>query len=257
MNAAANNPVDSSAISQVNLVSLNQTPNTARNHRDLQVRRDRSQPRERRREHHTHIPDIHGEVQPVQDVVDDARGDHQARVDGPADDSAERVPCCWVEPVPEFLVTGRELGLRGGRGSGDVRRSHPLRGLLWLGYCTCDSVSYLQASVPGLALQVEPRITRTQKNAKSSTITFPAYTEEPHSQLVNDTLMPDHGKQPTGNRRGRDDGEDGKLEQGRGVGDCLFRYVGYRISDGHDGREGKLRCSCDSWTLAALPDGWK
>lgn len=61
-------------------------------------------------------------------------------------------------------------------------------------------------------------------------------SEETDSQLVNDTLMPDHGKQSTGNGSGGDDSEDGKLEQGRGVCDGLFRYVGYRVGDGHCGR---------------------
>lgn len=56
-----------------------------------------------------------------------------------------------------------------------------------------------------------------------------------NSQLVNDTLMPDHSKQPTGNSRGGDDSEDGELQECRGVGHCLFRYVRYRIGDGHGG----------------------
>lgn len=103
MNAAANNPVDSSAISHVNLssASAHLPPFVCSKH--PQIRRDRGKPRESRREHDTDIPDIHGEIQPVQDVVDDARGDHESREDGRADGSTERVPCCRVEPVPEFL----------------------------------------------------------------------------------------------------------------------------------------------------------
>ena len=105
MNAAASNPVDSSAISHVNLFARRQhhLPPDRLLKAHPQIRRDRGQPRESGREHDTDIPDIDGEIQPVQDVVDDARGDHEAREDSRSDGPAERVPCCRVEPVPEFL----------------------------------------------------------------------------------------------------------------------------------------------------------
>jgi hypothetical protein len=103
INAAANNPVDSSAISQVNLSPTHQPTHTIDTPHGSQISRNRRQPRKRGRKHDTDIPNINGKVQPVQDVVDDARGNHQAGVDGPSDDSAEWVPCGRVEPVPEFL----------------------------------------------------------------------------------------------------------------------------------------------------------
>lgn len=60
------------------------------------------------------------------------------------------------------------------------------------------------------------------------------------SQLVDDTLMPNDRKQPAGNRGRGNHAEDGKLEQGRGVGDGLPRHVRYRIRDRHGGWRGEV-----------------
>lgn len=89
------------------------------------------------------------------------------------------------------------------------------------------------AGVPGEDLLVEPRIARSNNKGISSSIPLrtktrrPSPCVKPYSQLMNDTLMPDNRKQPTRDSRGGDNSEDGKLEQRRSVGDCLFRDVRY------------------------------
>jgi hypothetical protein len=52
-----------------------------------QVRRPGRQPCESGSEHDANVPDVDGEVEVVEDVVDDTRGDHETRVDRTADDS--------------------------------------------------------------------------------------------------------------------------------------------------------------------------
>ena len=73
---------------------------------DVHVSRPSGKGAESRCEEDANVSNVDGEVQGLQEVVDDTAGGHQARVDGTADDSPERVPCCWVEPIPEFLHAG-------------------------------------------------------------------------------------------------------------------------------------------------------
>lgn len=44
-----------------------------------------------------------GEAEESERPVDDGGGDHEARVEGPTDDAAKRVPALGVEPVPELV----------------------------------------------------------------------------------------------------------------------------------------------------------
>ena len=48
----------------------------------------------------------------VEDVVDDTGGDHEAGVDGAADDTSEGIPCSVVKPVVEIVepILGQILG---------------------------------------------------------------------------------------------------------------------------------------------------
>lgn len=52
-----------------------------------QVRRPSRQPCESGSEHDADVPDVDGEVEVVENVVDDTGGDHEARIDRTADDS--------------------------------------------------------------------------------------------------------------------------------------------------------------------------
>jgi hypothetical protein len=70
-----------------------------------QVRRIGGESAEPRSEQDTNVPDIDREMQRMKKVVDDTTGRHQTGVDGPANDTAQGVPCSRVEPVPEFLQT--------------------------------------------------------------------------------------------------------------------------------------------------------
>ena len=53
-----------------------------------QVRRPGRQPCESGSEHDADVPYVDGEVEVMEDVVDDTGGDHETRVDRAADDSA-------------------------------------------------------------------------------------------------------------------------------------------------------------------------
>jgi hypothetical protein len=44
-----------------------------------------------------------GEAEEAKDPVDDGSGDHETRVERPADDAAQRIPALGVEPVPEIV----------------------------------------------------------------------------------------------------------------------------------------------------------
>lgn len=44
-----------------------------------------------------------GKAEETEGPVDEGGGDHEAWVEGAADDAAERVPALGVEPVPEFI----------------------------------------------------------------------------------------------------------------------------------------------------------
>ena len=45
------------------------------------------------RKHDADVSDVDRDIEEVQSIVDDARGDHQARIDCSANDTTERVPC--------------------------------------------------------------------------------------------------------------------------------------------------------------------
>jgi len=68
-----------------------------------QVCRERSQTGETRREEHTDVADVNGHVDPLEEAPDETSGHHETGVDGATDGTSERVPCCWVKPVPELL----------------------------------------------------------------------------------------------------------------------------------------------------------
>lgn len=67
---------------------------------------------EERREEHANVANVHGDVEPVEDVKERSGRDHETGIDGAADDTAERVPGSVVEPVVERVeaLFGEELG---------------------------------------------------------------------------------------------------------------------------------------------------
>lgn len=60
----------------------------------------------------THVAHVHGEVEGVEEPVHGRSGGHEARVDGAADNAAQRVPRPVIEPVQEIVgaFRGQELG---------------------------------------------------------------------------------------------------------------------------------------------------
>ena len=52
---------------------------------------------------HTDITDINGDVQVVQHMVEWCRCDHQTRVDGATNDTAQRVPGTVIKPVVKLI----------------------------------------------------------------------------------------------------------------------------------------------------------
>lgn len=127
MKAAARRPAAGVAISVVNLYCQrifrqgqgNGRPGWAQSRtpvscsgNDLsysQISSPSSQARKDRRQHDTHIPYIHRHIDHVQEIPNEARGNHEAWIDGSADGAAEGVPCGRVEPVPEFLFIVSEV----------------------------------------------------------------------------------------------------------------------------------------------------
>jgi hypothetical protein len=59
---------------------------------------------ETRCEEYTDIPYVDGKVKRMQDVVYDTTSCHKARIYRTTDNTAQWIPCCGVEPVPEFLA---------------------------------------------------------------------------------------------------------------------------------------------------------
>lgn len=70
-----------------------------------QVGDDRSERGEERGEKDAHIPDVHGEVDEPQQAVERGRGDHQAGIDGAADDPSQGIPGALIEPVVKVVET--------------------------------------------------------------------------------------------------------------------------------------------------------
>lgn len=63
-----------------------------------------------RRQKHAHISDIDGDVQHPHEPVEGRRGDHQAGVNGAANDASQRIPGAIIEPVVELVeaLLGKE-----------------------------------------------------------------------------------------------------------------------------------------------------
>ena len=102
MNAAASKPALSSFISFVNLVLMSaKAAWSERLH--AHIGGPGSECTEARREEDTNVPDIDREVECMENVVDDAAGHHQARVDSASYNTTKRVPGGVVEPIPECL----------------------------------------------------------------------------------------------------------------------------------------------------------
>ena len=51
------------------------------------------------------VADINADVKKVQELVDEGGRDHEPRIDGAADDAAERIPCAVIKPVVEVEET--------------------------------------------------------------------------------------------------------------------------------------------------------
>eukprot|EP00053_Salpingoeca_punica_P010929 m.97584 g.97584 ORF g.97584 m.97584 type:complete len:573 (+) comp15536_c0_seq2:800-2518(+) len=78
-----------------------------------QVGDDGGERGEERGEEDADVADVHGHVDVVHEVEDERGGDHEARVDGAADDAAERVPGAVVKPVVEVVEALLHQVLRG------------------------------------------------------------------------------------------------------------------------------------------------
>jgi hypothetical protein len=46
---------------------------------------------------------VNREMKRMQSIIDDPAGSHETRIYRPANNTAQRVPCGGVKPVPEFL----------------------------------------------------------------------------------------------------------------------------------------------------------
>lgn len=68
---------------------------------------DGGKTREGGREKDADIPDINGDREGSEGVVDGATGHHEARVEGASRDTAEGVPCPVIEPIPEVVEAVR------------------------------------------------------------------------------------------------------------------------------------------------------
>lgn len=62
-----------------------------------------SETREARGEQDTDVPDVNGNGQEAEGMVDNAAGGHEAGIKSSSSDTAQRVPCSVVEPVPEAV----------------------------------------------------------------------------------------------------------------------------------------------------------
>ena len=69
--------------------------------------------RESGRKEDADIPDINGDREGSEGVVDGSAGYHEARVEGTSGDTAEGVPCPVIEPIPEVVEAVRNEVLGG------------------------------------------------------------------------------------------------------------------------------------------------
>ena len=49
------------------------------------------------------VAHVDGQVKRVEDVINNTARGHQTGIDGSADNTPERIPCCRIEPVPKNL----------------------------------------------------------------------------------------------------------------------------------------------------------
>ena len=54
-------------------------------------------------EHNADVPDIDRNSNSPEEVIYDTAGGHQTRINGSSNNTTQRVPCCRIKPVPEFL----------------------------------------------------------------------------------------------------------------------------------------------------------
>jgi len=67
------------------------------------VGHQRGQRGEEGRQEDAHVPDVDGHVQQPHQAVQGRRGEHQARVNGAADDASQGIPGAVIEPVVELV----------------------------------------------------------------------------------------------------------------------------------------------------------
>mmetsp|Transcript_41469 Transcript_41469/g.71933 ORF Transcript_41469/g.71933 Transcript_41469/m.71933 type:complete len:461 (-) Transcript_41469:228-1610(-) len=67
-----------------------------------QIRGNRRQSRENRRNEHAHVADVDGQMQEVHDPIEHRCGKHEARINGASDGTTKRIPPTIVKPVKEL-----------------------------------------------------------------------------------------------------------------------------------------------------------
>lgn len=67
-----------------------------------QIRRDRRQSRENRRNEHAHVADVDGQMQKVHHPIEHRGSKHEARINCASDGAAKRIPSTIVKPVQEL-----------------------------------------------------------------------------------------------------------------------------------------------------------
>lgn len=72
-----------------------------------QVGSDGGEAAKERRQEDANLTNVHGDVERVEDPMDGARRDHEARVDRATDDATERIPGALIEPVEEVVEAVR------------------------------------------------------------------------------------------------------------------------------------------------------
>lgn len=70
------------------------------------------QAREGGREEDANVANVDGDGEGLEDVVDDAAGDHETWVEGSPGNPTKRMPCSVVKPIPEFVEAIRNQVFR-------------------------------------------------------------------------------------------------------------------------------------------------
>ena len=102
MKIAERRPAAGSFISQVKLEGLSTTMHRSWQF-DLPVRCPCGEGTKPRCKEHTDISDVDGQMEEVQNVVNNTARGHYSWIDGASHNASKWIPCCVVEPVPEFL----------------------------------------------------------------------------------------------------------------------------------------------------------